>query len=83
MDPSRRESAATPQQQQQHDTSSLVSPTDLRQPLGRFQSRDDEGLSESFHSTDTVRRRPEPNYGACILLRGALARLYKPVVADV
>ncbi|KAH8884890.1 hypothetical protein GQ53DRAFT_829276 [Thozetella sp. PMI_491] len=51
---------------QTDDSSEVPSPTDTRYPLrldagaGR-----DEGLSESFQSTDTVRRRPETgNYGA-------------------
>jgi len=46
-----------------------ISPTDSRHPLARVESIDEqahqnEGLSESFQSTDTVRRRPEPqSYG--------------------
>ena len=52
------------------DMSSPTSPTDSRHPLARVElidqqlSQPDEGLSEDFQSTDTVRRRPEPqSYG--------------------
>ncbi|KAF7545501.1 hypothetical protein G7046_g9550 [Stylonectria norvegica] len=58
MDPSRRE---------QGDSSSAPSPSDTRSSLTRAESatrREDEGLSESFQSTDTVRRRPEGGYGS-------------------
>jgi Ca2+:H+ antiporter len=57
--------------------STSASPTDSRHPLTRIGSIDQqvtrppvEGHSESFQSTDTVRRRPEPqSYGTqvCIL----------------
>lgn len=50
--------------------SAPTSPTDIRHPLSRVESASDqrpqesEGLSESFQSTDTIRRRPEPqSYG--------------------
>lgn len=58
MAPSKRDKRA------QGDSSS-ASPVDNRSTLTRAESsiqRDDEGLSESFQSTDTVRRRPE-GYG--------------------
>lgn len=51
------------------DMSNPASPTDARHPLARVESIDqhvhrDEGLSESYQSTDTVRRRVEPQgYG--------------------
>ncbi|CAM1510519.1 Fc.00g008540.m01.CDS01 [Cosmosporella sp. VM-42] len=64
MDPSRRESL--PSGQRQGDSSS-GSPADSRSPVTRAESatrRDDDGLSESFQSTDTVRRRPEGGYGS-------------------
>ncbi|CAL3966981.1 unnamed protein product [Diplocarpon coronariae] len=55
------------------DMSTPSSPTDIRHPLARVESvsdqipKQDEGLSESFQSTDTIRRRPEPqNYGSFI-----------------
>lgn len=57
-------------QQQQDDEraemSTPTSPTDTRHPLARVESisQQNDGLSESFQSTDTVRRRPEPmSYG--------------------
>jgi Ca2+:H+ antiporter len=46
--------------------STPTSPTDTRHPLATVESisRQNDGLSESFQSTDTVRRRPEPmSYG--------------------
>ncbi|KAH7320832.1 Sodium/calcium exchanger protein-domain-containing protein [Stachybotrys elegans] len=43
------------------DGSEAVTPTDTRNP-SVVTRREDEGLSESFQSTDTVRRRPE-GYG--------------------
>jgi len=48
--------------------STPTSPTDTRHPLARFESsssQDDAfGLSESYQSTDTVRRKPEQmSYG--------------------
>ncbi|KAI9170893.1 Low affinity vacuolar monovalent cation/H(+) antiporter [Paramyrothecium foliicola] len=49
------------------DHSDEPSPTETRIPLSRSESRagrDDAGLSESFQSTDTVRRRPEGGYGS-------------------
>ncbi|KAI9053919.1 hypothetical protein LZ554_002864 [Drepanopeziza brunnea f. sp. 'monogermtubi'] len=56
------------------DISTPSSPTDIRHPLSRAQSaseqlpRQDEGLSESFQSTDTIRRRPEQpqSYGSIL-----------------
>lgn len=48
------------------NTSTPTSPTDTRHPLGIFTSSTshNEGLSESYQSTDTVRRRPEAlSYG--------------------
>lgn len=53
------------------DMSTPSSPTDVRHPLARVQSISEqleqppgEGLSESFQSTDTIRRRPESqSYG--------------------
>ena len=52
------------------DMSTPTSPTDIRHPLSRVESVSEqapaerEGLSESFQSTDTIRRRPEPqSYG--------------------
>ncbi|TAQ91533.1 hypothetical protein B7494_g154 [Chlorociboria aeruginascens] len=47
--------------------STPTSPTDNRHPLSRFEAitSQDDGLSESFQSTDTIRRRPEPiTYGS-------------------
>ncbi|RSL87170.1 hypothetical protein CEP52_015608 [Fusarium oligoseptatum] len=63
MDPSRREgsSAARP-----GDSSGATSPADTRNPPTRTESTtrvEDDGLSESFQSTDTMRRRPE-GYGS-------------------
>ncbi|KAH9218577.1 calcium permease [Leptodontidium sp. 2 PMI_412] len=53
--------------------SAPTSPTDIRHPLSRVESASDqrpqesEGLSESFQSTDTIRRRPEPqSYGTIL-----------------
>ena len=46
--------------------STPTSPTDTRHPLSRFETITDQndGLSESAQSTDTVRRRPEQmSYG--------------------
>jgi Ca2+:H+ antiporter len=64
MDSSNRDTASV------HDDSSTVpSPTDTRAP-SRYESitrGDDGGLSESFQSTDTVRRRPEGTYGTLTL----------------
>ncbi|CZS88538.1 probable calcium permease [Rhynchosporium agropyri] len=55
------------------DVSAPTSPTEIRHPLARVQSISDQrsggndGLSESFQSTDTVRRRPEPqSYGSIL-----------------
>ncbi|KAF7546099.1 hypothetical protein G7Z17_g8666 [Cylindrodendrum hubeiense] len=65
MDSSRRESSATARNL--GDSSSATSPADTRNPLGRPDAashHDDDGLSESFQSTDTVRRRPEGTYGS-------------------
>lgn len=48
------------------EMSTPTSPTDTRHPLARVESisQQNDGLSESFQSTDTVRRRPEPiSYG--------------------
>lgn len=63
MDPPRQDDAAAGQQSV--NSSATPSPTDLRTPLPRSQSAtgvEFEGLSESFQSTDTIRRRPE-GYG--------------------
>lgn len=52
--------------QSQPNLSTPTSPTDTRHPQGRFESvaAHDDGLSESYQSTDTVRRRPEQmSYG--------------------
>ncbi|KAI6355370.1 hypothetical protein MCOR25_008212 [Pyricularia grisea] len=54
------------------DLSDAPSPTDTRAPSRRENapsiniSTQDYGLSESFQSTDTVRRRPEAGYGSMI-----------------
>ncbi|KAH7413138.1 calcium permease [Cadophora sp. MPI-SDFR-AT-0126] len=55
------------------DMSTPTSPTDIRHPLSRVESASEqanqerEGLSESFQSTDTIRRRPEPqSYGSIL-----------------
>ncbi|KAF4344893.1 Ca2+:H+ antiporter [Fusarium beomiforme] len=64
MDPSRREGSSTGHQL--GDSSGTASPSDTRHPLAQAESavlREAEGLSESFQSTDTVRRRPE-GYGS-------------------
>lgn len=57
MDPSNRAG------QQSGRSSGVASPSNDRPPAGRTGEqaapRGDEGLSESFQSTDTVRRRPE------------------------
>ncbi|KAF8864400.1 hypothetical protein BDZ45DRAFT_669567 [Acephala macrosclerotiorum] len=51
------------------DMSTPISPTDSRHPLARVESIDqqvapDEGLSESYQSTETIRRRPDTHtYG--------------------
>ncbi|KAK5997755.1 Putative cation exchanger [Cladobotryum mycophilum] len=63
MEPSKREDAPPPGQRS-GASSGMTSPTDTRKPpaLPKIPSaavRDDNGLSESFQSTDTVRRRPE------------------------
>lgn len=62
MDPSDPE--GSPSRRGRDHSSGVASPTDNRNP-GRAQSTAgrDEGLSESFQSTDTVRRRPEGGYG--------------------
>ncbi|KAF4988785.1 hypothetical protein FDECE_14924, partial [Fusarium decemcellulare] len=57
MDPSRRESSSAGRNP--GDSSSAASPGDTRSPVRPHE----EGLSESFQSTDTVRRRPE-GYGS-------------------
>lgn len=49
-----------------HNLSMPTSPTDTRHPLARVESLSeqverDEGLSESYQSTGTIRRRPEPH----------------------
>ncbi|KAH7133052.1 Sodium/calcium exchanger protein-domain-containing protein [Dactylonectria estremocensis] len=64
MGPSKPESSATARDL--GDSSSATSPADTRNPLRTEPSTHDEddGLSESFQSTDTVRRRPEGNYGS-------------------
>ncbi|KAH7153397.1 Sodium/calcium exchanger protein-domain-containing protein [Dactylonectria macrodidyma] len=64
MGSSRPESSATARDQ--GDSSSATSPADTRNPLRSEPSthNNDDGLSESFQSTDTVRRRPEGNYGS-------------------
>ncbi|KAF5618893.1 Ca2+:H+ antiporter [Fusarium sp. NRRL 52700] len=65
MDPSRRESSSTGHQLGD-SSSGNASPSDTRHPLAQAESavlREAEGLSESFQSTDTVRRRPE-GYGS-------------------
>jgi hypothetical protein len=56
--------------QQPADVSTPASPTDNRHPLSIVESiaqqitPPTEGLSESYQSTDTIRRRPEPqSYG--------------------
>ncbi|KAN0110267.1 calcium permease [Hyaloscypha variabilis] len=58
---------------QHTDMSTPASPTDSRHPLSRVESiaqqitPQNEALSESYQSTDTVRRRPEPqSYGTII-----------------
>ncbi|KAI1018687.1 hypothetical protein LB503_005724 [Fusarium chuoi] len=64
MDPSRRESSSTGHQL--GDSSGNASPSDTRHPLAQAESavlREAESLSESFQSTDTVRRRPD-GYGS-------------------
>lgn len=48
-------------------TQTSTSPADSRTPSRHdFASAPDQGLSESFQSTDTVRRRPEPSYGTVL-----------------
>lgn len=66
MDPSNRRG------QRSNQSSAVASPTSDRNYVDRqaeaTSSRADEGLSESFQSTDTVRRRPEGvSYGPCPL----------------
>ncbi len=58
------------QAQKPSDMSTPTSPTDSRHPLSKVASMaeqldsQNEGSSESFQSTDTMRRRPEPqSYG--------------------
>lgn len=68
MDPSRQDKSPVRRRQGE---SSAVSPTDNRNPITRAESstrREDDGLSESFQSTDTVRRRPEGGYGMLLSL---------------
>ncbi|KAJ4203765.1 hypothetical protein NW759_015080 [Fusarium solani] len=63
MDPSRRESSSAARP---GDSSGATSPADTRNPPTRTESTtraEDDGLSESFQSTDTMRRRPE-GYGS-------------------
>lgn len=51
----------------QGESSSATSPADTRSPLTRSEStthREEQSLSESFQSTDTVRHRPETTYGS-------------------
>ncbi|VUC36665.1 unnamed protein product [Clonostachys rosea] len=65
MDPSERQGSS---RLHQASGDSAASPTDNRTPLARASSSaaaadDDNGLSESFQSTDTIRRRPE-GYGS-------------------
>ncbi|KAI5458180.1 Sodium/calcium exchanger protein-domain-containing protein [Mariannaea sp. PMI_226] len=65
MDPSRRDSSTTVRHL--GESSSATSPADTRSPLSRSEStahHDDDGLSESFQSTNTVRHRPETTYGS-------------------
>ncbi|KAK4087356.1 hypothetical protein Purlil1_8204 [Purpureocillium lilacinum] len=60
MDPSQNEGA--PDGQRPSEASDATSPTDTRFPNPQSEPparRDPEGLSESYQSTDTVRRRPE------------------------
>lgn len=61
--------------------STPTSPTDSRHPLARFESnttQDDEeglGLSQSYQSTDTIRRRPEQtssSYGKSLSLQNQI-----------
>lgn len=66
MDPSNRAG------QQSGRSSGVASPSNDHPPAGRTGEqaapRGDEGLSESFQSTDTVRRRPEGvSYGKPML----------------
>ncbi|KAJ4261645.1 hypothetical protein NW762_007081 [Fusarium torreyae] len=64
MDPSKPEGSSTGQNL--GDSSGAVSPADTRHPLAQAESavrREDDGMSESFQSTDTMRRRPE-GYGS-------------------
>lgn len=56
MDPNRRDDQASQQRSADSDEVTNPSPTDARNPPRG------PPLSESFQSTDTVRRRPE-NYG--------------------
>ncbi|KAF4972868.1 hypothetical protein FZEAL_9500 [Fusarium zealandicum] len=64
MDSSRREPSSAGHQP--GDSSGATSPADTRNPPPQAEStarREDDGLSESFQSTDTIRRRPE-GYGS-------------------
>jgi len=68
------ESIADPVRETQEDPnmSTPTSPTDTRHPLAVVESisQQHDGLSESFQSTDTVRRRPEPmSYGTRLFLK--------------
>lgn len=56
MDPHERQASSAGRKTA--DSSGITSPADTQYPA----RREDEGLSESFQSTDTVRRRPE-GYG--------------------
>lgn len=56
------------------DMSTPTSPTDSRHPLARVESISDqvgpdEGLSESYQSTETIRRRPDTQTYGRIYLR--------------
>lgn len=53
-----------PSQQTVEDGSETQSPSETRRPNAyEFITGGQEGLSESFQSTNTVRRRPEAPYG--------------------
>ncbi|KAL3427610.1 sodium/calcium exchanger protein [Phlyctema vagabunda] len=61
----------SPRIQIPEDMSAPASPTDSRHPLSKVESattqQEDDGLSQSYQSTDTVRRRPEPqSYGSIV-----------------
>ena len=65
MDPSQGKDTPSGRHLEDIDTGATT-PTETRNPLGRSESsagREGEGLSESFQSTDTVRRRTEMGYG--------------------